>query len=57
MSLNEDLLSLLVCPKDKGTLEYHEEEQILVNPRLNIAYPIEDGIPVLLVDQATPYQG
>lgn len=50
MSLNEELLSLLVCPQDKGPLEYHEDEQLLVNPRLHIAYPIDDGIPVLLED-------
>ncbi|WP_406605947.1 Trm112 family protein [Corynebacterium kroppenstedtii] len=57
MSLNEELLSLLVCPQDKGPLEYHEDEQLLVNPRLHIAYPIDDGIPVLLEDEAFAYQG
>ena len=57
MSLNEELLSLLVCPQDKGPLEYHEYEQLLVNPRLHIAYPIDDGIPVLLEDEALAYQG
>ena len=46
------LLEVLACPRDKGPLDYVEEEQVLVNPRLGIAYPIEDGIPVLLIDEA-----
>lgn len=50
MSLDPTLLDILVCPEDKGPLEYHEDEQVLVNPRLGKAYPIEDGIPVMLVD-------
>lgn len=52
MSLDPTLLDILVCPEDKGPLEYHEDEQVLVNPRLGKAYPIEDGIPVMLVDEA-----
>ncbi len=52
MSIDPALLEVLVCPQDKGPLEYHEEEQVLVNPRLGIAYRIDDGIPVMLVDEA-----
>lgn len=51
MSLDPMLLEVLACPRDKGPLDYVEEEQVLVNPRLGIAYPIEDGIPVLLIDE------
>ncbi len=52
MSLDPKLLEVLVCPQDKGPLTYLEDEQVLVNDRLGVAYPIEDGIPVMLVDYA-----
>ncbi|MBN9644538.1 Trm112 family protein [Corynebacterium mendelii] len=55
MSLDPHLLEILVCPKDKGPLDYHEEEGLLVNPRLSIAYPIDNGIPVMLADEARDY--
>ncbi|MHA2788900.1 Trm112 family protein [Corynebacterium sp. S7] len=56
MSLDPKLLEVLVCPKDKGPLTYLEDEQLLVNERLGIAYRIDDGIPVLLIDEAQPWQ-
>ncbi|MGK8360126.1 Trm112 family protein [Corynebacterium amycolatum] len=52
MSLDPKLLDILACPRDKGPLEYLEDEQVLVNPRLNIAYRIDEGIPVMLSDEA-----
>lgn len=52
MSLDSKLLDILACPRDKGPLEYLEDEQVLVNPRLKIAYRIDDGIPVMLSDEA-----
>ncbi|MGP6174862.1 Trm112 family protein [Corynebacterium sp. A21] len=55
MSLDPKLLDVLACPRDKGPLEYLEDEQVLVNNRLNLAYRIDDGIPVLLIDEATPW--
>ena len=55
MSLDPKLLSVLACPKDKGPLEYNQAQQLLVNERLGIAYRIDDGIPVLLIDEAEPY--
>ena len=55
MSLDPKLLSVLACPKDKGPLEYNQEKQLLVNERLGIAYRIDDGIPVLLIDEAQDY--
>jgi len=45
------LLSILVCPQDRGPLLLVGDEW-LYNPRLRRAYRIEDGIPVLLVDEA-----
>lgn len=52
MSLDPKLLDILACPRDKGPLEYLEGEQVLVNPRLKIAYRIDEGIPVMLSDEA-----
>jgi uncharacterized protein len=49
--LDEKLLSILVCPADRGPLLLVDDE-LLYNPRLRRAYPIEDGIPVLLIDEA-----
>jgi len=48
--LDAKLLEILVCPADRGPLIYTGAE--LYNPRLRRAYRIEDGIPVLLVDEA-----
>ncbi|MGH3676337.1 MAG: Trm112 family protein [Mycobacterium sp.] len=50
--LDEKLLDILVCPQDRGPLLLIGDE-FLYNPRLRRAYRIEDGIPVLLVDEAT----
>ncbi|MGI9124790.1 MAG: Trm112 family protein [Mycobacterium sp.] len=49
--LDEKLLAILVCPADRGPLLHIGD--VLYNPRLHKAYRIEDGIPVLLVDEAT----
>jgi uncharacterized protein YbaR (Trm112 family) len=46
------LLELLVCPVTKGPLEYDREKQELVSRSARLAYPIRDGIPVLLEDEA-----
>jgi uncharacterized protein len=49
--IDETLLSILVCPADRGPLLLIGNT--LYNPRMRRAYRIEDGIPVLLVDEAT----
>lgn len=54
-TLDPQLLDILACPQDKGPLEYKHDEQLLVNRRLGVAYRIDDGIPVLLIDEAEPY--
>lgn len=51
MALDEKLLDILVCPQDRGPLLLVGDEY-LYNPRLRRAYRIDDGIPVLLVDEA-----
>jgi uncharacterized protein YbaR (Trm112 family) len=48
--IDETLLDIVVCPADRGPLLLVGE--VLYNPRLRRAYRIEDGIPVLLVDEA-----
>ncbi|MEE8203520.1 MAG: Trm112 family protein [Alphaproteobacteria bacterium] len=46
------LLEILVCPLTKGPLRYDRERQELVSPQAGLAYPIRDGIPIMLVDEA-----
>lgn len=46
------MLEALVCPQTRGTLSYDVEAQELVSKSANLAYPIRDGIPVMLVDEA-----
>lgn len=51
MVIDPTLLGILACPQDKGPLLLVGDE-LLYNPRLRRAYPIENGIPVLLIDEA-----
>lgn len=53
MSLDPVLLEILACPEDKGPLFYFEDEAVLFNPRLARTYRIDEGIPVMLIDEAT----
>lgn len=46
------LLELLVCPLTKLRLEYDAERQELISRAANLAYPIRDGIPIMLPDEA-----
>lgn len=46
------LLELLVCPLTKGPLRYDRAAQELISDRAHLAYPIRDGIPIMLVDEA-----
>jgi uncharacterized protein YbaR (Trm112 family) len=52
--VDDSLLSILVCPADRGPLVLGDlgDGEVLYNPRLRRAYRIEDGIPVLLIDEA-----
>lgn len=54
MSLAPELLEILVCPKCKGDLEYRTEPESLVCHACRLVYGVEDGIPIMLVDEATP---
>lgn len=48
------LLELLVCPITKGPLEFDRERQELVSRSARLAYPVRDGIPILLENEARP---
>ena len=50
--MDKKLLSLLVCPVSKAPLEYREESQELVCKASGLAYPVRDGIPVMLESEA-----
>lgn len=50
------LLEILVCPLSKGPLRYDAERQELVSEKAKLAYPIRDGIPIMLVDEARPLE-
>ena len=49
------LLEILVCPKMKTPLIYDEENQELINESAGLAYPIKEGIPILLIDEAREF--
>ncbi len=52
--MDSKLLELLVCPVTKGSLEYNRENGELVSRSARLAYPIRDGIPVMLEMEARP---
>lgn len=54
-ALDPRLLALLVCPQTKQPLRYDREQQELVNDTAGIAYPIRDGVPILLADAAREF--
>lgn len=47
-----DLLDILVCPLTRETLHYDRERQELVSRAAGLAFPIRDGVPIMLVDEA-----
>ena len=53
MSLSQELLTILVCPKCKGELVYREPESALDCHACRLRYPVRDDIPIMLVDEAT----
>jgi uncharacterized protein YbaR (Trm112 family) len=55
MPLAPELLKILVCPKSKGPLEYHAgPPEVLVCRTSRLVYRIDDGIPVMLLEEAVP---
>ena len=52
-TIDSRLLAILACPQDKGPLFFVADEDALYNPRLQRRYDVRDGIPVMLIDEAT----
>jgi uncharacterized protein YbaR (Trm112 family) len=52
VALDPQLLEILACPQDKGPLLYFADEDALYNPRLRRRYRVQEGIPVMLIDEA-----
>jgi uncharacterized protein YbaR (Trm112 family) len=55
--LDRKLLEILVCPVTKGRLDYDADHQELISVQAGLAYPIRDGIPVMLEDDARSLSG
>ena len=51
-AIDPKLLEILVCPLTKGALRYDLQKQELISDTAKLAYPIRDGIPIMLVEEA-----
>ncbi|BAT58120.1 hypothetical protein GJW-30_1_00636 [Variibacter gotjawalensis] len=56
-TVDPKLLELLVCPLTKSTLEYDAAKQELISRAAKLAYPIRDGIPIMLPEEARQIEG
>ena len=54
MTLAPELLQILVCPKCKGELVFRLSPEALICHSCRLFYPVEDGIPIMLIDEAKP---
>lgn len=54
LAIDPKLLEILVCPLTKGPLEYDKAAQELISRQAKLAYPIRDGIPIMLPEEARP---
>jgi uncharacterized protein YbaR (Trm112 family) len=57
MAVNEELLKILACPQCKAPVRHEQSQDLLVCDQCRLAYPIRDGIPVMLVDEAQSVAG
>ena len=57
MTLSKQLLEILACPKCKGGISLDESQQQIVCRACQLAFPIRDDIPVMLIDEALPLAG
>lgn len=53
MTLSKKLLEILACPQCKGEVTVDEKHRQVICKNCNIAFPVRDGIPVMLMDEAT----
>lgn len=54
MTISEELLEILACPKCKGDIYLNEAKNGLICDRCRLLYEIRDGIPIMLIDEAKP---
>ncbi len=54
MEPDPKLLEILVCPQTKGALHYDRTHQELISQQAGLAYPIRNGVPIMLVEEARP---
>ncbi len=54
--IDPKLLEILVCPLTKGPLRYDRAAQELISDQARLAFPIRDGIPIMLIDEARPLE-
>jgi uncharacterized protein YbaR (Trm112 family) len=52
VTIDAELLEILVCPNDRGAIDYLEDQQVIVCRTCGYRYPVRDEIPVMLVDEA-----
>jgi uncharacterized protein len=57
MAIRKELLEILACPKCKGMILLNRGEDGLICKACKLVYPIKEDIPVMLIDEALPYQG
>ena len=50
--IDKRLLEILVCPQSRGPLVYDRENSELLSRKARLAYPVRDGVPIMLVDEA-----
>ena len=56
MSISKELLSILACPKCKGAIQLTDKEDGLTCQPCQLKYRIEDDIPIMLIEEASPIQ-
>lgn len=54
MALDAALLEILICPSCHGDVEHKERRHVILCKECGLQYPVKDGIPVMLVEQAKP---
>ena len=55
--LDPELVAILVCPATRGALRFDEAAGELISEAAGLAYPVRDGVPVLLIEEARPISG
>ena len=56
MAVSKELLDILACPKCKGDINLNQKGDGLICTACKLVYPIRDDIPVMLIDEALPYE-